>query len=249
MWGLLLLLAAAGLVANQLGWLGRFGFWTVVAAIFAVVFLISAITHRTVSTLPFVIAMVYIVLRDLGIVPHVAIWAILIAAGLTSAGLGLLFPKGLQKNLFITSPFSDWSDDDDDEDWDEEDVGERRKKARASMGDIDNNPTVNVSFGGSSRYIHADSLETAHFSCSFGGIDVFFDHAELSSKGATIHIDCKFGGIDMYIPRHWRVKKEISCIFGGVDINNSNLASHTEGSPQLTITGNVMFGGVDIWYV
>jgi len=246
MWGLLLLLAAAGIVANQLGWLGQFSFWTIIAAGLAFVFLICCITQKTISTLPFVVAMVYIVLRNVDILPHVATWAILLAALLASIGIGLLFPQKLPKGKVAVGAFFG---DCDEDDWDDEDVEQRRKKARANMGDIDNNPAVSVSFGGTSRYIHADALETVHLSCSFGGIDIFFDHAELSPNGATMHIDCKFGGIDMYIPRHWRVDNQLNCVLGGVDLNNSNLANHTPDSPQLTITGNVTLGGVDIWYI
>ena len=251
MWGLLLLLAAVGLVANQLGWLGRFSFWTVVAAFLAAVFLINCITHKTLSTLPFVIAMVYLVLRNLELLPYVATWAVLLAAALVSVGIGLLCPQRVPKGRVVIGSFFGGSDDDHDdwEDWDDEDIGERRKKAQANMGDIDNNPAISVAFGGTSRYIHADQLETAHLSCSFGGIDIFFDHAELSPNGATVHIDCKFGGIDMYVPRHWRINEQLNCTMGAADVNNSRLATHTPDSPQLTITGNVLFGGVDIWYV
>jgi len=252
MWGILLLLSAAGIVANQLGWLWQFGFWTMVAAVLAVVFLIACLTQRTISTLPFFIAMVYIVLRDLGFVPHVSLWAILIAAGLTSAGIGLLFPQKIPKGVnVVIGSFCD-ADDEDEDDWDEESEesrSARREKARASVGGIDNNPVISVNFGSISRYIHADRLETVTLSCNFGGMEIYLDQAELSPNGATIHLDCKFGGIDIYVPRHWRINEQISCNLGGVDINKRNLANVTEDSPELTITGIVTCGGVDIWYI
>jgi len=249
-WGILLLLAAGGLVANQLGLFGPLSFWTIVAAVLAVVFLFSAITHRTISTLPLVAAMVYIVLRNQEIVPHVAIWVVLVAAGLASVGLGLLFPqREPHGKVVIGAFFGDGEDDDwDESNWDEEDKDGRRERAKARMGGIDNNPHVIVNFGYTSRYLHADKLKTAVLSCNFGGMDIYFDQAELDPDGANVHLDCKFGGIDIYIPRHWRVDEQINCTLGGVDINTRR-AMPTADGPQLTISGHVLCGGVDIWYV
>ena len=239
-------------MANQLGMFGPLDFWTIVAAVLAVILLGSTITHRSITTLPFVLAMVYFVLRNQELVPWVAAWVIMLAAGLTSAGIGLLFPqKYPQRANFVVGTFVG-DDDDDDEEWDEDDRAEsehRRERARRKMGGIDNNPSVNVNFGSVSRYLNADSLETVSLSCNFGGIDLYFDQVELSPNGATVHLDCKFGGIDIYVPRHWQINEQINCILGGADVNNRKLCTATESSPQLTITGNVLCGGVDIYYI
>ena len=250
-WGLLLLLAAGGLVATQFGLFGPLSFWTVVAAVLALVALGSMITHRTLTTLPFVVAMVYIVLRNLEVFPYVATWVLLVAAGLVSAGIGFLAPQKVPRNAnFVIGSFTDCDAEDWDEDgWDDEEKREQhRKRARAAMGGIDNNPSVSVSFGATSRYLHADRLETATLSCNFGGMDVYFDQVELHPNGATMRLDCRFGGIDIYVPRHWRIDEQISCTMGGVDVNMRR-AQPTTDSPTLTITGNVVCGGVDIWYI
>jgi len=250
MWGVFLLLAAGGLVANQFGIFGPLDFWTIVAAVLTIVFLGSAITHRTLSTLPFVVAMAYIVVRNQELVPHVATWILLVAAGLASAGIGLIVPQKVPKGgNFVVGSFVDWSDDEDecDEDVWNEDAQERRR-AKAKASGIDNNPSVTVSFGATSRYLHADRLETVLLSCSFGGMDIYFDQVELSPNGATVHLDCRFGGIDIYVPRHWRIDEQINCTLGGVDVNTRRAVPTADG-PQLTITGNVLCGGVDIWYV
>ena len=248
MWGILLLLLAAGLVANQFWMFGPFGFWTIAAAVTALVLLVSAITHRTISTLPFVAALVYVVLRNLELVPHVAAWILFVAALLASAGIGLIFPQKVPKGARVAvGSFADW-DEDDWDDYDEDERDEYRKRARATMGEIDNNPSVSVSFGSTSRYLHADRLETAALSCNFGGMGVYFDQVELAPDGATVHLDCKFGGIDIYVPRHWHVEEQIHCTVGGVDINTRRAMPTTDG-PRLKITGHVLFGGVDIWYI
>ena len=254
LWGILMLFAAAIIVLTQLGLFGQFSFWTMVAAVLAVVFLISSITHKTPTTLPLAAAMVYIVLQNQGILPYVATWALLLAGVLGCAGIGLLLPKKFPQGKVVIGAFCGDDNDDDDGEYEyeydgEEDESKRREKARAKMGDIDNNPSINVAFGGVMRYLHADSLETVSLSCNFGGMEIFFDQAELSPNGATVYLDCKFGGIDLFVPRHWHVDEQINCTFGGAEVVNRKMASPAEDAPQLTITGNVMFGGVDIKYI
>ena len=245
MWGILMLLAAAFIVLTQLGLFVELGLRSVVAAVLAVMLLVSCITQRSLTMLPFVIALAYIVLRNQALVPHVSTWAVLLAAALVCAGMSLLFPQRSSRGKVVIGGF--FSDGEDD-DWDEYNKGGRRERARTKMGGIDNNPIINVNFGSVSRYIHADQLETVQLSCNFGGMEIYLDQAELSPSGATVHLDCKFGGIDLFVPRHWQVDEQISCILGGVDIN-SRMATPTENAPQLTVTGSVMFGGVDIRYI
>jgi len=251
MWGILMLLAAAAIVATQLGgWFVQLDFWTIVAAMLAVVFLISAITQRNLTTLPLAATMVYIVLRNQGLVPHVSIWALLLVGVLVSVGIGFLFPQKPPRGKVVIGAFcGDGEDEDWDEDDDDGDENGRREKARAKMGGIDNNPSISVNFGGVNRYLHADCLETVSLSCNFGGMEIFFDQAELSPNGATVHLDCKFGGIDLFVPRHWCVNEQISCTFGATEFLNKSIANPAENAPRLTITGNVMFGGVDIRYI
>ena len=239
LWGIFLLLAAAFIVANQLGWLVQFSFGTIIAAVIAAGLLISCITHKTITTLPFVLAMVYIVLRNQEIVPYVALWAVLVVAALVSAGIGLLFPQKPPRGKVVVGSFFG-----DDLSWDDE-----SKKTHVDVGGMDNNPTISVTFGSVSRYLHADRLETVQLSCNFGGMEIYFDQTQLGPSGATVHLDCKFGGIDLFVPRHWRVSfEQINCVFGGADIND-RLSVPSEDAPMLTITGNVMFGGVDIQHI
>jgi len=249
MWGILMLLAAAVVILNQLGWFGEFNFWSMIAAVLAVILLVNCITNKTISTLPFVVAMVYIVLRNLEITPHVATWAILLAAVFVSVGLGLIFPqKPPEGKVIIGSFFGNDGNDSWCDEWHEGDENELRERALANIEGIDNNPSISVNFGHTSRYLHADNLETAMLSCNFGGMEIYFDQVQLSPNGATVYLDCKFGGIDIYVPRHWRVNEQINCSLGGVDINTRRAAPAADG-PELTITGNVLCGGVDIWYV
>jgi len=249
LWGLFLLLIAGGIVASQLGWIDEIGTRTIIAGAFAVIILFNCITRKSITMLPFAGALVYIVLRNQELVPHVATWALLLAAWLTTIGLKMLLPKKKRKKNFIFTfnggDIGEWSRENGK--WGSK-KDKRRAKAFAEMGALDDNPSVSTVGAVTSRYIQADSLETVTLSCHFGGIDIYLDEAQLSPDGAVVDVDCKFGGIDIYVPRHWHVTENISCTLGGADINGRR-ENVTEDSPKLTVTGNVMFGGVDINYI
>jgi len=166
--------------------------------------------------------------------PIVPIWTLIIAGVLAAIGLSILLPKRYNKaNNWINVGVFHGGDD------------EPRSQTAAGNGSADNNPVVNVSFGGASRYLHSDCLETATLNCSFGGLDIYFDQAQISPNGAEVNIQCSFGGIDLYVPRHWQVINNVSCSLGAVDINNRR-AVQTENAPTLTLNGSVSFGGVDV---
>jgi len=90
-WGAILLLAATFIIASQ--WLAPFTFGTFAATALAIVFLVRCIKHKTITTLPFATALIYIVLRNFNVVPHVSSAALLLAAWLAYMGLRYLLPK------------------------------------------------------------------------------------------------------------------------------------------------------------
>ena len=248
LWGILMLAIAALIITNQLGWFERFSFGTIVAAAAAVGFFFHFITQRSVNMIPLIVAAAYIVLSDFYLVPNVSTGVIIAAAVFAYIGLGYLFPQSGSNVAFFG-----FCGDEDDQIWagDETEArgnGSRPLRGSVKTGEMNNNPSVFVTFGGVSRYLRADALETVHLNCTFGGMDIYLDQTQLSPHGATVHINCMFGGIDIYVPRHWHVIEDISCVFGGAE-TGKRLESLAENAPQLTVTGNVMFGGVDINYI
>jgi len=117
--------------------------------------------------------------------------------------------------------------------------------SRVEEGGSDNNPRISVMFNGVSRYLRADSLETVDLDCSFGALEVYFDHVELSPNGAEAFLSCKFGAIELYVPSHWRILDNMSASIGGVDIKNRR-HEPDENAPVLKVSGNVSFGGVEV---
>jgi len=104
-----------------------------------------------------------------------------------------------------------------------------------------------VRFGSDTKYVVSDNLEKAYLSCKFGSLKVYFDNVRLSPAGATIHINAEFSGVELFIPKTWQIRRNASNFLGGVEEKGRNTPD--PNSPVLTITGNVSFSGVVIYYV
>jgi len=256
-WGIFLILIAALVVANQFGGFLELSFWSIAVAVLAVAFFVKCIVDLSFASLPIPIAALYYIFQvPLGL-PAINFWPLVLVTVLVTAGLHVLIPqkvfrfkyrKGNKETVFtnnrgvMSSSRVIHSDVDTDEDADEiyEDFDGNIEESGS-----DNNPRISVSFGGGSRYLHADSLETVDIDCSFGGIEVYFDHVTLSPNGAEAFLNCKFGAIELYVPAHWKIIDNMSASLGGVDINNRR-NNNDENAPVLKVSGNVSFGGVEV---
>jgi hypothetical protein len=119
---------------------------------------------------------------------------------------------------------------------------------QTEIGNNDNNPSVSVNFGSVSRRLRADNLETVQLSCNFGALEVFFDQVELGPNGAEVILNCSFGAIELFFPKHWRIIDKLNCTLGGVDVDKGFTTS-AENAPQITLTGSVSFGGIEVRFL
>ena len=241
-WGLLLLLAAALIIANQIGGFADFGVGSVIVGVICLAIFIQCIVGRSFAVIPFPLGALYFVFQGHFGWPHIGFWILLVAAALASTGLAVLLPK---KNIFLKKVgrgrYSSTYEYDDDYKSD-------KTKSKFTSDNDEKNFDISVEFGSSSRYLRSDSLESVRLNCRFGGLEVYFDEVELSPNGAEVFLDCSFGAIELNIPKHWKVKEDISCSLGGVDSKRKR-NEPSDDSPELIIRGNVSLGGVDINYV
>lgn len=79
--------------------------------------------------------------------------------------------------------------------------------------------------------------------CVFGGGDIDFTGATLTSTVTTINALCLFGGLKVYVPAGMDVRSEAAGIFGGVDVAGGQ---SPPGAPQLIIKGAAIFGGIEV---
>jgi hypothetical protein len=242
-WGIFLLLAAVLVVANQLGGFVEIGFWSIAITALAAAMLISSITSLSFEVIPIPIAVLYYVYQEplnerFGLPDdfRMGFWTLALVTVLACAGIATLTPHNWKRNkkqgrkkkynVYVESDGS-------------------KTYTQKSGGDNDNNPVIDVSFGGVNRYIHANALETVVINCKFGGAEVYLDNATLSPNGAEVICHLQGGAIELYVPRAWKIIDNLNCTLGGVEIGGRH-ADPDENAPQLTITGNVSLGGVEI---
>ncbi len=101
-------------------------------------------------------------------------------------------------------------------------------------------------FNGVKRNITSKSFQGGEVVTIFGGTELNLMQADISGH-SHLEVTVLFGGAKLIIPRNWEVRPEVTTIFGGVDDKRlSAVEIVTEDDKILTITGTVVFGGLDI---
>jgi len=234
-WGILLLLAAAFVLLNQFNQFTGFsniGIGSIILAVLSVVFLLQSIANLNFQLIPIPLAVLYIVFQGPCDLPYIRPRILIIAAILALIGLSILLPKKVKNRGCGKDNSSEG----------------HNPQMRTEDGSNDNNPVINISFGGISRRLHADSLETISLQCNFGALEIFLDQVNISPNGAEATLNCSFGAIKLFIPKHWRIIDNLHCTLGGVD-TDKRFSAPEENAPQLTLNGNVSFGGIEIRYI
>jgi len=107
------------------------------------------------------------------------------------------------------------------------------------------NPTVFASFSEQKSRITNQNFEGGEVSAMFGGSKLDLRDARISQPPARIQTTTMFGGVEIYVPMDWDVDIQTVNFFGGSSDNRrSNLPA--KETPDLIVTGTVMFGGLEI---
>jgi hypothetical protein len=79
--------------------------------------------------------------------------------------------------------------------------------------------------------------------CIFGGGELDFTQAVLTSNETVLTVVCLFGGLEVIVPDGMIVRSEAIGIFGGVNVP---VTASAPGAPVLVIKGAAIFGGIDV---
>ncbi len=102
-------------------------------------------------------------------------------------------------------------------------------------------------FGGGDRVITSKNFKGGKVTSIFGGSNFDFYNAELSSGKNVIDVFSLFGGCKFMVPGDWRVKVEVTSIFGGFSDKRKTMPSvNVDSEKILQIRGVVLFGGGEI---
>ncbi len=104
-------------------------------------------------------------------------------------------------------------------------------------------------FSGSKKKLETPGFEGGEVACLFGGVELNLRKCSISNEGkqATIDVSIAFGGVEIRIPEGWRVANGCIAMFGACE--DKTLAPRPENAafaPVLMITGQVLFGSVNI---
>jgi predicted membrane protein len=238
-WGIFFVLAAAVLVATQMGWtMLTLNPFTVIATIFLVAILVANLMHLSIGGTVFPLAFLLMLYsKPLGITSLVP-WTILLAAVLLTIGLSLIFhpyqkPWKYQQiwvnhhRQHVLNRDSNYTYAEDVQSVD------------------DNEINIETSMGSGVRYVQSKDLKKVNISNYMGATKIYFDHATITDV-ATANVDCHLGGITLYIPRDWDVVTDVSSVLAGIDERGVN---GTKEGPTLYIKGKLYLSGLTIYYI
>ncbi|HLS30635.1 MAG TPA: DUF5668 domain-containing protein [Flavobacteriaceae bacterium] len=122
------------------------------------------------------------------------------------------------------------------------------KTYKAAFKDVDSEDVIHVEsiFGGVTKNIVSKNFRGGLVSLVFAGAKINLMRVDLEEE-AVIDITCVFSGTKLIIPSGWKVKSEVSTIFGGLDDKRPIMpAEMTEESKTLVLRGDCIFGGIEI---
>lgn len=106
---------------------------------------------------------------------------------------------------------------------------------------------VRAVFGEGNRRVRMETLTGGKVDYVFAGgeLDLTGVKALGDNAAATIQAHVVFAGCSVFLPPHIRLENKANCVFGGVEIKGGP----TNPTSVLTLTGDVVFGGIEIRYI
>ncbi len=227
-WGIFFILAAVIVVISRLGIIPDVGVFSILATVFLVWVFVEGIRTVNFFAILFSLAFISIIYdKPLGI-EALTPWTVLVAALLLSIGLSMLFQGKRKKNQHIDT---DWS---------------RKRNIASSEQCSEKDVYCKNIFGAAIRYINSDNFCNAYLENSFGSTSVYFDNAVIQGTSADVEIKNSFGEMVLFIPKEWKVQKDIKQAFADIEETGVSAGS---SSVTLYVHGETSFGSVEIHYV
>ena len=227
-WGVFFILAAIFVVASQTGSFGEISFISLLATVLLAALLIKSLVNLEFFGIFLSLALLYLIYQEPLGLQHISFWLLMLTAVLLGLGFSSLFPCHHHR------PFC---------------CREKGKQANVTAENIDdNNPYAKVSWGASSKYLHGDCFKSGHFIVSLGSLELYFDQVTLSPEGAEVFLDCNLGEMKLFLPKQWRVVENLHTSMGELK-NDVRLSQPEDNAPQLTLSGTIHMGGVEIHYI
>ena len=222
-WGVLLLLSAAAVLVNRLGYLQGIGFWSILFNAG-----LKGIARGNIGTILFSIAFLVIINDEFLHLEAITPGPVLLAALLGTVGLNMLFPKSGRRRRGHLVLIGD---------------------GRGGMADAGSREGPMISyenvFGSSVKYVSEEILQV-DVENVFGSTQVYFTDALLRDGSADVNVSSVFGNVTLYLPASWKVLMDTENCFAGTQESGRCCP---DGKNVLRIGGSVVFGSLEVVYV
>ncbi len=127
------------------------------------------------------------------------------------------------------------------------------KKSRLEKGGINEHnsqDSINdfIIFSGKHVIFNSQNFLGGEVTTIFGGTEYQLQNSKLSDNGAVINCVALFGGCEIRVPEDWKIRNEVSAIFGGFSdkrVRHIEEESNEEAK-TLVIKGFAAFGGIEV---
>ncbi len=231
--GLLLVIGAVFILTDSIGIFWNIGFLKLAVTLILIGIIIDNVAERSIGGILFPLAFLGILYDKILGIEHLTPWPVLGAALLGTIGLNLIFKK---KHVKAEVKY----DADFDRTWSQ----------KETVIDEDCGDTVecSVNFSSAVKYIKNPRFKRAYLKSSFGNLCVYFDDVRIGEgEEAVVQADVSMGNLQLYVPGEWQVVLDVNTSFGGVEEIGKRKAER--GNKTLKITGNISFGGMEIYYI
>ena len=124
---------------------------------------------------------------------------------------------------------------------------EEELKEAGVAADDENKIDIFTVLGGGDYSTRSQNLTGGTITAIFGGAKIDIRDADTEKDVIEIDIQALFGGVELRVPPHWQVTVKVLPVLGGVANKTTCLAEKMQVKKKhLILTGNAMFGGVDI---
>jgi predicted membrane protein len=101
-------------------------------------------------------------------------------------------------------------------------------------------------FSGITKKVVSKNFKGASISSVFGGNEVNLTQADFTGE-AIMDVTCVFGGVNLIIPANWKIKSDLTSVFGGIDDQRPIvLGESMDETKTLILKGACVFGGIEI---
>jgi hypothetical protein len=99
-------------------------------------------------------------------------------------------------------------------------------------------------FGGGEERVTSQEYQGGEVTAICGGVKLDLREATLQSGRATLDVTIICGGLELLVPRDWKVNIQTTTMLGGTENKKRDTAG--AAAAELTITGTVLMGGIEV---